>query len=151
MSSYLDNLMRSGAQVFNAKVTVAGTIVTISSYDDVAYSSINPLLARFPSTQTAEHTGADLTIDFAAAAFGKADYDGNWAMFVGLLRKGPTEVVPTLSLTADGGVLTTSTTPSAHETFCSTTETGEVTIIARLMNVERINGAWQTTNAWVEG
>jgi hypothetical protein len=149
-SSYLDNIMRSGAQAFNAKVTLAGTTVTVSSYDNVPYSPINPMLLRFSNIETAMYTGANISMDFSGVAFNKEDYDGVTTMFVGLLRVSETEVVPTLSLSGESGEVNTYVSPKSYETYCSTGATGQVMLIARLMNVERINGAWVTTNAWVE-
>ena len=149
MSSYLDNLMRSGAGVFNAKVTLSGTTVTIGSYDGVPYSSINPMLCRFNSSLASVYTGADLSIDFSGVDWELEQNDGNVTLHVGLLYVNPTTVVPTLSLYGETGVITTVTSPRKPETFSTVVATGNVILLAKIMNVERVNG-WLTTNSWIE-
>lgn len=149
MSSYLDNLMRSGAGVFNAKVTLSGTTVTIGSYDGVPYSSINPMLCRFNSSLASVYTGANLSIDFSGVDWELEQNDGNVTLHVGLLYVNATTVVPTLSLYGETGVVTTVTLPRKPETFSTVAATGNVILLAKIMNVERVNG-WLTTNSWIE-
>jgi hypothetical protein len=148
MSSFLDNLMRSGAQSFNAKVTLSGTTVTISGYEG-PYTENNPLLVRFNSTDICVYTGADLVLDFGSVDFGLPANSGSVTLFVGLMRVNSTTVIPTLSLFAENGVLTTVTNPREPETYAGSVQTGPVILIARIMNVERVGG-WLTTNSWIE-
>lgn len=149
MSSYLNNLMRSGAGVFNAKVTLSGTTVTIGSYDGVPYSAINPMLCRFNSSLVSVYSGGPLSIGFSGVDWELGQNDGNVNLHVGLLRVNSTTVVPTLSLYGETGVITTVIGPRRQETFSTVAATGSVLLIAKLRNVERANG-WVTTNSWVE-
>lgn len=148
MSSFLDNLMRSGAQSFNAKVTLSGTTVTISGYEG-PYTENNPLLVRFNSTDVCVYTGADLVLDFGSVDFGLPANSGSVTLFVGLMRVNSTTVIPTLSLFGETGILTTVTNPREPETYAGSVQTGPVILIARIMNVERVGG-WLTTNSWIE-
>lgn len=148
MSSFLDNLMRSGAQSFNAKVTLSGTTVTISGYEG-PYTENNPLLVRFNSTDVCVYTGADLVLSFGGADFGLPANSGSVTLFVGLMRVNSTTVIPTLSLFGETGILTTVTNPREPETYAGSVQTGPVILIARIMNVERVGG-WLTTNSWIE-
>jgi hypothetical protein len=149
-SSYLDNIMRSGAQAFNAKVTFTGTTVTIASYDGQPYAAINPLLCRFDSATICEYAGPDLSLDFGAQSFGKGMNDGIWTGHIGLLRISDTVIVPTFSLSAEFGLLETKTSPAEYETYSVGGETGNVILVARLHNMRRLNGIWDTTNSWIE-
>lgn len=148
MSSFLDNLMRSGAQSFNAKVTLSGTTVTISGYEG-PYTENNPLLVRFSSADVCVYTGPDLVMHFGGVDFGLPPDGGNHTLFVGLMRINSTTVMPTLSFFGETGVLTTVSSPREPETYGPSVQTGPVINIAKIMNAERIGG-WITTNSWVE-
>ena len=149
MSSFLDNLMRSGAQSFNAKVTLSGTTVTVSSYGSTPYSEINPLLVRFNSSTTCVYTGTDLSIDFSTVDWELSQNDGAVTLYVGLMYVNATTVIPTLSLYGESGVVSANSDPRKPETFSTVPTTGFVIPVAKVMNVERVNG-WVTTNSWIE-
>lgn len=137
--------------MFNAHVTFSGTLLTISSYDGQPYSSINPLLCRFDGETKCEYAGADLSLDFGSASFGKADDDGKWIGFIGLLRVDDTTVVPTISLTAERGLVATSAVGNEDwHVYSAAGNTGNVIIIAAIHDMERVNGLWDTTNSWIE-
>jgi hypothetical protein len=140
--------MRSGAQSFNAKVTLSGTTVTISGYEG-PYTENNPLLVRFNSEDVCVYTGADLVLDFGSVDFGLPATSGSVTLFIGLMRVNSTTVIPTLSLFGETGILTTVTNPREPETYAGSVQTGPVILIARIMNVERVGG-WLTTNSWIE-
>jgi hypothetical protein len=140
--------MRSGAQSFNAKVTLSGTTVTISGYEG-PYTENNPLLVRFNSTDVCVYTGADLTVDFSGVSFGLPDFYGEMPIFVGLIRVDSTTVVPTISLFGETGEITTSTSPIEPQTYSSAIRTGTNILIAKILGVRRSNG-WVTNDAWVE-
>ena len=140
--------MRSGAQSFNAKVTLSGTTVTISGYEG-PYTENNPLLVRFNSTDVCVYTGADLTLDFGSVGFGLPDFYGETPIFVGLLHIDSVTVVPTVSIYGETGWITTSTAPIEPQTYSSSVHTGTNILIAKILGVRRSNG-WVTNDAWVE-
>lgn len=148
-SSFLDNLMRSGAETYNAKVTLSGTTVTIGSYDSAPYSDINPLLVRFNSSTSSVYSGADLSIDFSSVDWELKQDDGSVTLYVGLMYVNATTVIPTLSLYGESGVVAANDDPRKPETFSTVPTTGFVIPVAKILNVERVNG-WVTTNSWIE-
>jgi hypothetical protein len=150
MSSFLDNLMRSGAQSFNAKVTLSGTTITVGSYDGSQYSLINPLLIRFDSVLVCEHTGGNPSLNFGTQTFGTPANDGVWDGYVGLLRSSASVAVLTFSLSATTGIVTTKLNAQAYDTYSGGTHTGKVALVARIRNMKRSNSGWDTSTAWVE-
>jgi hypothetical protein len=148
-SSFLENLMRSGAETYNAKVTLSGTTVTIGSYGVVPYSEINPLLVRFNSSTTCVYSGPALSIDFSTVDWELSQNDGSVTLYVGLMYVNNTTVIPTLSLYGESGTVAANDDPRKPETFSTVPTTGLVIPVAKVMNVERVNG-WVTTNSWIE-
>ena len=152
-SSYLDNLMRHGASAHNARVAFTGTNVTVSEYGGTAFTSANPLLIRFSSSEVSVVTSGSASHDFSTATWGAAAYDGYYALFVGLQRLSDSSVQVCVGVSPEPGSVTTVLNTNATHSYyiaAPTAATGKIVWVGVIHNVLRENSAWVTTDAFVE-
>lgn len=148
-SSYL-NLMRHGKESFNCRVTISGSVITVSPYVGAA-SAASPLLARFTPDKASEVV-ADLSFDWGAATWGIPDVNGI-TLNVGLqyISAGAMQVVASVQPAANV-IDVNATVLAANATITGqvaapTVRTDSIVWLGRVVNLSRAAGTWVFTSA----
>lgn len=152
-STFLDNQMRFGEIAHNARVNLAGTVVSITTYLGVAYSPADSLLVRFNSTQDSVVVAGIPSCDFGAATWALPANDGVWAIQVGIQRIDAASVQLVCGLSRESGDVTSVIPANALHPYLivgTASETGPICWIATLHGVVRSGGTWDTSTATIE-
>lgn len=151
--SYLEKMKRTGATSWNGKVTLASTTITLGPYDGGVFSTTNPLLVRFPDTSTTAVYAGSRTFDWGSSTWGLANYDGTWDVYVGLQRVSDSAVQIVVGLDARTGSVTSelpaNVNNNIHQVAGEASVTGTIVWIAKMLDVVRTNGTWDTSSATV--
>jgi hypothetical protein len=153
VSSFLDNLMRSGASAHNGRVVFSGTTLSVTDYGGGAFNTAQPLLVRFSSGDVSVMVAGSLSLDFGAASWGLEDDAGSWSLAIGLQRINDTTCQLCAGISNERGDVTSVTPANATSLYhiaATLPVTGKTVWIARINNVMRQSGAWVTANAWME-
>ena len=154
-SSYFENINREGAAVWNGKVTLSTTTLTLQPYSVASFSTASPLLVRYRNLVTQAVTTGTKTFDFAACSWGLPADDGAHDIFVGIQTIGGADVQLCVGLgQEDDGLLTVVPASALAITDVAipstgTPGTGAIVWFAKIVNVLRIGGAWDTSSAVV--
>lgn len=152
-SSYL-NLMRSGPESFNCKVTISGTLFTLGSYFGSSLSTTRPLLFRFSPTLTSEvivEANAP-PADFGAATFGRANTDATpRSIWVGVQYVSASSIQLVFAYQPFYDSLPTVTFANAtnNSNIAATTagNSNPIVWLGKYAGVTRNAGLWGTTSA----
>jgi hypothetical protein len=153
--SYLRNLMRHGADTFNAQFTLlADGTLAVKTTDGIAHSATSPLLVRFASGATSDLAASPSVIQITSATtFGLPAYFQGAALpiHIGIARTGATTAVLVASrntpphvtcdgnpTTAEDGVLS-GVALSGAETYWGWTISG----------YKLVNGVWDFTGCLI--
>lgn len=152
-SSYLDNSMRFGQIVHNARINLSSNSVSLSAYDGSAFKVVDPLLVRFSSASDAVVSSGLPTHDFTTASWGLPNDDGYWDINVGIQKIGGSSIQVVFGLSREPGSVASVLNASASDIYSVVAPTptlGDVVWIATIHDVLRVGGSWSTANSYVE-
>lgn len=153
--TFFSNVLRLGAIINNAKLSLSGTVVTLRTHEGSNPTASNPIEIRYPEGDEVvlDSPTSGLSINFGAATFGlPLTVHEPIDLHVGLVKtsSGVSLVIgvfPTEQGTYDTPVNCTTDTHLATPT--TVTPTSSILWIGRIVGLTRNNGNWVTTNAKV--